>query len=280
MGSRHARMTVAQNPQMRGLTREHSRRSAESPRLFCAVRLAIHRHAEHQHRTGTADRHLAAHDRCRGVVKPHQQHALDVACAGAHAGGQRIHDRRRSAGVCPRPFHRALLGTRRQQAEVQGIERQQERQVDHVQLIRPGLSAAGCELGLSPATVSERLASLESHYGATLMTRTTRSVTLTDEGRILADGARRLLAEADEVCEPDSLGHGENIGPIRLTAPVDLGQHKVVPIIDRFSASHPEVTIDLNLTDSFVDFKSQGYDFAVRFRTGGGQHPQDALTRR
>lgn len=62
-----------------------------------------------------------------------------------------------------------------------------------------GLAAAGREFGLSPATVSERLAALERHYGAALLTRTTRAISLTDEGRMLVDGARRLLAEADEL---------------------------------------------------------------------------------
>lgn len=128
-----------------------------------------------------------------------------------------------------------------------------------------GLSAAGRELGLSPASVSERLAALESYYGATLMTRTTRSVNLTDEGRVLAEGARRLLAEADELESRIRAGVSRISGPIRLSAPVDLGQSQVVPVIDRFLDAHPDVTIDLNLTDSFVDLVAQGFDFAVRY---------------
>lgn len=128
-----------------------------------------------------------------------------------------------------------------------------------------GLSAAGRELGLAPASVSERLAALEGYYGATLITRTTRSVSLTDEGRVLAEGARRLLAEADELESRIRLGVKKISGPIRLTAPVDLGQSHLVPIIDRFIEAHPDVTIDLNLTDSFVDLVAQGLDFAVRY---------------
>lgn len=53
--------------------------------------------------------------------------------------------------------------------------------------------------------------------------------------------------------------------PIKITAPVDLGQTRVVPILDRFLVQHPAVTIDLNLTDSFVDLASQGIDFAIRY---------------
>lgn len=128
-----------------------------------------------------------------------------------------------------------------------------------------GLSAAGRELGLSPASVSERLAMLEGYYGASLLTRTTRSISLTDEGRLLADGARRLLAEADELESSIRLGTQKISGLIRLSAPVDLGQSQIVPILDRFLAEHPSVTIDLNLTDGFVDLVSQGIDFAVRY---------------
>jgi len=60
-----------------------------------------------------------------------------------------------------------------------------------------GLAAAGRELGLSAASVSERLVALEKYYGAALLHRTTRAINLTDEGRLLVQGARRLLAEAD-----------------------------------------------------------------------------------
>lgn len=128
-----------------------------------------------------------------------------------------------------------------------------------------GLSAAGRVLGLSPASVSERLAALESYYGASLLTRTTRSLSLTDEGRLLVEGAQRLLAEADELESRIKSGMEKLSGPVRLTAPVDLGQTQIVPILDSFLEQYPDVTIDLNLTDSFVDLVSNGIDFAVRY---------------
>lgn len=134
-------------------------------------------------------------------------------------------------------------------------------------LEKGGLSAAGRELGLSPASVSERLATLEAYYGVTLLTRTTRSIHPTDEGRTLADGARRLLAEADELESRVRLGAQTISGPVRLSAPVDLGQTRIVPIVDRFLDTHPDVTIDLDLTDGFVDLVAQGIDFAVRYGT-------------
>lgn len=127
------------------------------------------------------------------------------------------------------------------------------------------LSAAGRTVGLAPATVSERLAALEAHYGATLLTRTTRSVSLTDEGRLLAEGARRLLAEADELESRIRLGLRNVSGHVRLSAPHDLGQTRIVPVIDRFLALHPEVTVELELSDELADLVRDGTDFAVRY---------------
>lgn len=127
-----------------------------------------------------------------------------------------------------------------------------------------GLSAAGRELGLSPATVSERLAALETYYGAALLTRTTRAISLTDEGRVLVEGARRLLAEAEELQSRIQLGSEKISGPIKLSAPKDFGRHRIVPIIDGFLAEHSQVTVDLNLTDGYVDLIGQGLDFAIR----------------
>jgi DNA-binding transcriptional LysR family regulator len=128
-----------------------------------------------------------------------------------------------------------------------------------------GLAPAGRELGLSPASVSERLAALEKYFGAALLHRTTRAVSLTDEGRLLVQGARRLLAEADELEALIRLGVNKISGPIRLSAPIDLGRTYIVPILDAFLAEHPEVTIDLNLTDGYVDLVGQGQDLAIRY---------------
>lgn len=127
-----------------------------------------------------------------------------------------------------------------------------------------GLAAAGREVGLSPATVSERLAALESYYGAALLTRTTRAISLTDEGHTLVAGARRLLAEADELESRVRLGAQTLSGPVRLSAPSDLGQARVVPVVDAFLAEHPGVTVDLHLGDGYVDLVGQGLDFAIR----------------
>jgi DNA-binding transcriptional LysR family regulator len=109
------------------------------------------------------------------------------------------------------------------------------------------------------------LAQFSRRFAAALLNRTTRAISLTDEGRLLVQGARRLLAEADELEALIRLGVEKISGPIRLSAPIDLGRSTLVPILDAFLAEHPEVTIDLNLTDGYVDLVGQGQDFAIRY---------------
>jgi DNA-binding transcriptional LysR family regulator len=130
---------------------------------------------------------------------------------------------------------------------------------------RQGLAAAGRDFGFSPATVSERLVALERHYGARLINRTTRSISLTDEGRLLVEGARRLLAEADELEVRIRDGVEKLSGPIRISAPFDLGRNRIAPLLDSFLERHPDLQIDLRLTDGYVDLVGQGIDVAVRF---------------
>lgn len=128
-----------------------------------------------------------------------------------------------------------------------------------------GLAAAGREVGLSPATVTDRLAALEAHYGARLLTRTTRSISLTDEGRELVKGARRILSETEETEARIKLGVEKISGTIHVSAPNDLGRSQIVPMLDDFVAEHPEVSVDLTLADGYVDLVGRGIDLALRY---------------
>lgn len=132
-------------------------------------------------------------------------------------------------------------------------------------LEKGSLAAAGREAGLSPATVTERLTALEGHYGTRLLNRTTRVISLTEEGRALAEGARRLLAESDALETRIKYGTERVAGPIRLSAPVDLGRTRIAPVLEAFQATHPHVTFDLHLHDGYVDIAGQGLDLAIRF---------------
>jgi DNA-binding transcriptional LysR family regulator len=129
---------------------------------------------------------------------------------------------------------------------------------------RGGLAAAGRDVGLSPAVVTERLAALETHYGARLLNRTTRAASLTDEGRLLLSGARQLVSNASDIEARIRLGVDRISGSIRLSAPIDLGRQRLVPALDAFMAEHPEVTLELVLSDGYVDLAAQGIDLALR----------------
>lgn len=128
-----------------------------------------------------------------------------------------------------------------------------------------GLATAGRDFGLSPAAVTERLAALEAHYGARLLNRTTRAISLTDEGRLLLEGARDLVNEAKDLEARVRHGVEQLSGPVRLSAPLDLGRQQVVQMLDCFLAAHPRVSIDLTLSDSYIDLVAQGIDLGIRF---------------
>jgi DNA-binding transcriptional LysR family regulator len=128
-----------------------------------------------------------------------------------------------------------------------------------------GLAAGGRRLGLSPASVTERIAALEARTGARLLVRTTRSIALTDEGRMFLDTARSVLAEIDDLEARLRDGVERVSGRVRLTAPVDLGRNRIAPLVDRFIAEHPQVSVELILGDGFGDLIGDGIDFAVRF---------------
>lgn len=129
---------------------------------------------------------------------------------------------------------------------------------------RGGLAAAGRDLGLSPAMVTERLSALESHYGARLLNRTTRALSMTDEGRLLLDSARQLVSDANDIEARIKLGVEQLSGLIRLSAPIDLGRNRISSVIDTFIEKHPNVSIELHLSDGYVDLAGQGIDLAIR----------------
>lgn len=127
------------------------------------------------------------------------------------------------------------------------------------------LAAAGREKGLSPTTVSERLAALEAHYGVVLLNRTTRSISLTDEGRTLFEGARHVLEEVDDLDTKIRFGAQRLTGPLRISVPKDLGRTVISHAIASFLDAHPGISIDLHLSDGYVDLVGLGIDLAVRF---------------
>ncbi len=135
-----------------------------------------------------------------------------------------------------------------------------------LQIVEKGsLVAAGREVGLSSTTVSERLAALEAHFGVVLLNRTTRAISLTEEGRTLVEGARQVLGEVEDLETRIRFGAQTLSGPIRISAPSDIGRTVISAEINRFLSDHPAISIELVLSDAYVDIVGQGFDIAVRF---------------
>ena len=135
-----------------------------------------------------------------------------------------------------------------------------------LQIVEKGsLAAAGRETGLSSTTVSERLAALEAHFGVVLLNRTTRAISLTEEGRTLVEGAKQVLGEVEDLETRIRLGAQSLSGPIRISAPSDIGRTMVSAEINRFVAEHPAISVELMLSDGYIDIVGEGFDIAVRF---------------
>ncbi|MEL0254245.1 MAG: LysR family transcriptional regulator, partial [Novosphingobium sp.] len=109
-------------------------------------------------------------------------------------------------------------------------------------------SKAASVLGLTQSTVSRQIKALEQHFGANLLTRTTRSFALTVEGLSFYESAQRALAAIDEaeavVRSPECLS-----GVVRLTAPLTLARARIIPFIAEFQRDHPGLHVELKLSD-------------------------------
>lgn len=125
-------------------------------------------------------------------------------------------------------------------------------------------TAAARSLSISPSAVSKSVQRLEQHLGISLFTRTTRSLTLTPEGRELHERALRLLRDAEEIEQAAMSARSEPSGTLRIAAPLPIGVHVIAPALPAFRKLYPKVMVDLRLNDQIVDIIEQGIDIAVR----------------
>ncbi|KGJ94112.1 transcriptional regulator, LysR family [Colwellia psychrerythraea] len=132
---------------------------------------------------------------------------------------------------------------------------------------KEGLAAAGREVGLSPARMTARINGLEERYGVRLLNRTTRRISLTEEGRKFYVSCERILAEVEQAETSLQTGQTSFIGALRITAPSDLGQQYIAPVLSKFVEVHPEITPYLYLSDSVVDLIGNGFDLGIRYGT-------------
>jgi DNA-binding transcriptional LysR family regulator len=138
---------------------------------------------------------------------------------------------------------------------------------------RGGLTAAAKAEGVAPAIMGRRLDALEARLGVKLLVRTTRRITLTHEGSAFLEDCQRLLTEFANAEASVSAGGVKASGHLRVTAPAGFGRRHVAPLVPRFHALHPEVTISLNLSDRVVDVRGESFDCAVRV----GDMPDSSL---
>ena len=124
--------------------------------------------------------------------------------------------------------------------------------------------AAAEALGMSKAAVSRHVAELESRLGVRLLHRTTRKLSLTEEGEVFHVRCREVLAELDEAEAEITARTGNAVGVLKASAPVSFGLLQLAPLWAGFLAAHPLLELDLTLSDRIVDLVDEGFDVAVR----------------
>jgi DNA-binding transcriptional LysR family regulator len=129
------------------------------------------------------------------------------------------------------------------------------------------LSAAGRHLNIAVMQVSRRIAALEEELGVRLFHRTTRSISLTAEGEALLPYAH-TISDADDNALNELRPQSARVsGTLRLTAPSVFGQAIVMPLLPKLLEQHPQMSVDLHLSDQLVDIVGLGLDLAIRVAT-------------
>lgn len=126
------------------------------------------------------------------------------------------------------------------------------------------ISAAARQTGLSKSLVSARLADLESALGAKLFHRTTRRLSITEDGAAFLERAQRIVREVGDAVAEMAERRGELAGPMRLSAPVTFGRMHLGPALYPFLARHPAIALTLELDDRRVDAAAAGFDAVIR----------------
>lgn len=127
-----------------------------------------------------------------------------------------------------------------------------------------GISRAAEQLGVAKSGVSRRLAALEERLGTPLITRTTRSLSLTTVGREYYERALKLISDASEL-DALAMDDGTSLsGRLRIAAPLSFGLAHLSSAIGEFIHEHPALTVDVDFSDHKVDLVEQGMDLAIR----------------
>jgi DNA-binding transcriptional LysR family regulator len=146
-----------------------------------------------------------------------------------------------------------------------------------VQLVKHGsLSALARELGVTPPAVTARLARMEARLGVRLLNRTTRRISVTQEGELYLSHGARLLIEFEELDRMVSSARAIPKGLLRVNATFGFGRRHIAPAVSAFARRYAEVEVQLTLTDRSINLAEQAYDVGIWF----GQVPDSRLVAR
>jgi DNA-binding transcriptional LysR family regulator len=131
--------------------------------------------------------------------------------------------------------------------------------------------AGGQAMGLTRSAAGKAVNRLEDRLGVRLLNRTTRALSLTDEGRVFYDRGLQILAAIDDAEASVAGRHGTPKGVLRLTVPDAFGRRVVLPLLKKYLEAWPDIQVEVNLTDRRADIVEEGFDLAVRI----GDAPPD-----
>jgi DNA-binding transcriptional LysR family regulator len=139
-----------------------------------------------------------------------------------------------------------------------------------------GFTPAAQALGMTPSAVSKLIARLEARLGVRLMLRSTRKLQLTEEGATFHERALRVLSDLDEM-ERSVAFCSVARGRLRVNSNVPFGLHHLLPLAPRFMAAHPEVQLDITITDEVIDLMDARAEVAIRV---GPMRPSQLMARK
>ena len=127
-----------------------------------------------------------------------------------------------------------------------------------------GFSAAAKVLELAPSAVSKQVSRLEDRLNVRLLNRTTRQLSMTEEGETYFQRATAILADIEEAESLVADRHGSPRGMLRVTSSITFGRHQIVPLMPEFLNAFPDVRLQLSLSDNVVDLVQERFDVAIR----------------
>lgn len=134
-----------------------------------------------------------------------------------------------------------------------------------VRVVETGsFSGAARELRMTPSAVSKMIGRLEDRLGVRLLSRTTRKLSLTEEGRVFFQRVHPILAEVAEAEDTVSMATVEARGVLKVNASTAFGQYQIVPLIPSMLERYPNLQIQLTMTDSIVNLVEEGFDVGIR----------------